>query len=119
MKELARKILRGWNDVAKSVEFVKVAEFEARHYNPLNKAVQIGKITDHPGLRIGPAANRNFNLVIVTMAMRVVAFAVDLAVLSFRQIGRVQTVGGGESISSGQMGFHDSPYTSTNRSSVS
>ena len=58
----------------------------------LHKAVQINQIADHPCLGINLPRNRDLHGVIVTVAMRVIAFAVDGLVLCGGHVIAVQPV---------------------------
>src|SRR5947209_7487942 len=92
MKQLARKILGCGHYVAKRVQLIKIAELKARHHDSLHKAVEIGEVADHSGCRIGLATYRDFDFVVMSMAIGIIAFAVNL-LISFRaELRRMEAV---------------------------
>src|SRR4051794_21115046 len=119
MEQLAGKILSCGHHISECVQLVEIAEFKLGHHNTLNEAVEVGEIANHSGFRIGLAAYGDLYFVIVSMAMRVVAFAIKLQVSFGAELGRVQPMRSRKLIPSCEMGLHASPYTSTKRSSVS
>ena len=58
----------------------------------VHKGIQVGKIRNHPGGRVDRAREEHFDGVVVAVAIRVVALAVDPAVFFFSQLHAMQAV---------------------------
>lgn len=77
-------------------------------YTNFNNILQIGHIYDHPGDRIDRPLHRNFQLIIVTVSVEIIALPEDLGVLFGRQMRGIKSMGGGKGLdpSYGQFRIH-------------
>jgi hypothetical protein len=75
----------------------------------LHKGVEIHQIADHSGLIVYLAAQPDLNRVVVTVAKRVIALAIDGAILVGRQLVAVQSMRRGKHVASSQVSLHASP----------
>ena len=75
----------------------------------LHKAIQVNQIAYHPGPGINLPRDRNLQRVIVAVAIRVVALAVDGLVLFRGHVIAMQPVRSGKPVAPCQIGLHASP----------
>src|ERR1700722_3533043 len=75
---------------------IQEAMVHALHHFALEYLFQVFQVQDHSGSRIGFSGNGDFESVVVSVSMRVIAFAEDAAVLFRREIRIVIEVRGGE-----------------------
>ncbi len=77
---------------------VQILMVVAGEHFPFDKAIEIDQIADHAGLFVDWAAYGDLERVVVSVAVGVVAFAVDGLIFGFGHGIAVQTMRGGEQI---------------------
>jgi hypothetical protein len=85
---------------------IEVHMFVARQDFARHETVQDRQIADHARARIHRTADRDFQRVVMTVAVRIVALAVGGAVLLGRHFLAVQPVRSGKPVSPGEVCFH-------------
>src|SRR5215469_4476416 len=90
-------------ELRQGVEILKV--IVSQHF-PFHKTVEIDEVADHAGLLIDRAADRDLEMIVVSVTVGVVAFAIGGLVLGGGHLIAVQPVRGGEKIAAGEMGDH-------------
>src|ERR1700677_1135704 len=89
-----RDIFHRWDQLTEFRKFhVQVLVIEAVENRRRNNALEIGDV-DQQSIGIGLAEERDLQLVVVAVAVRVVALAEDMSVLFFGGPGTVQAMGG-------------------------
>ena len=91
---------------AKHVERVEIGVIEAGEQICLCEGIEVGEVADHAGCGIDLAAEGDLHGVVVAVAVGVVAFAEDVAVLRCVVGLGVQAVRGAEVIAAIEVGFH-------------
>ena len=88
---------------------VQILQIEALQNLALHETIQIHQVADHPRALVHRPADRDFERVVVTVAIRVVAFAVSCSVFRLGHGIAVQAVRGRKHVAAGQVRFHASP----------
>src|SRR5229473_1619160 len=122
------KVLGGRRSLAEFRARVQILKIEPIQNFALHEAVQIRHIANHAGGFIHSSAHGDLEPVIVSVPIRVIAFAIGERVLRIGHSVAVQTVRGRKHIAAGQVRLHASPFMthpscspkkSTKRSGVS
>jgi hypothetical protein len=103
------QILRRRHMILKERVEIKIRMIESIHYFPLDASIKGNKIAHHSGLRINLTTYRNFDYIIVTVSMRVIAFAIDFTILLCAEYLVMETMRRAEAISPRKIGPHGSP----------
>src|SRR5947209_5131630 len=102
------EVLGGGDLLGKFFQGIQVFVVESRENFFLHEVVEIRKVAYHASLWLDLPADRDFHGVVVTVAIWVIAFAVGRLVLLWGHGFAVQAVGGGEQVTTREMGFHGS-----------
>src|ERR1700733_10570505 len=89
---LNSKILCRRNGVSKTIERIQIGVIETLQQMCLRESIELSQIADHSGLRIYLAAKRDLHGVVVSVAVRIVAFPEHHNVLRSIVALRVQPV---------------------------
>ena len=76
------------------------------HHQVLHQLLEHGQVRHHAGAPIDPAAHGDIEQVVVAVAIRPGALAVDRLVVGLAQLGAGEAMGGGEMGADRQEGFH-------------
>ena len=90
--DLYGKVFRGRNQVAKNFQRVQVGRIEPVEQVCSRERIQIAQVADHSGFRVDGAAERDLDDVVVPVPVRIVALAVDGAIVVRGEGVRVQPV---------------------------
>ena len=85
---------------------IQILEVKAGEHFPFNKTVEVHKVADHASSGVYRTADGHFKGIVVSVAVRIVALAVDGAVLGLRHIFAVQAMRSGKAVAAGEMSNH-------------
>ncbi len=103
---LDREVFRGGHTMGEFLQRIQVIQVVTREHFPFDEAVEIDEIADHTCAWIDRAADGDFESVVVSVAVRVVALAVGREIFFERHLGAVETVRRREVVAASEMGFH-------------
>ncbi len=92
LEDFDTQIFCSRHNLSKFLNHIQILQVIAVQHFPFDKAVQICQIANHAGARLDGAADRDFERVIVTVAMRIVALAVRSTIFFGGHLGAVQPV---------------------------
>ena len=98
-----------WHLVCEFRQGIKILVAEVGQDLALDESVEIHQVAYHAGARVHPSAYGDLELVIVSVAVRVIALAVGLAVPRVGHLRAVQAVRGREQVAPGKVILHASP----------
>ena len=106
--DLDAEIFRSRHGSGEFLQCIQILQVVAGEQFPFDESIKIDEVADHSGRGIDLAADCDFQGVIVSVSVRVVAFAVGREIF-FRGHGfAVQPMGGGEQIAAGEVGDENS-----------
>jgi hypothetical protein len=105
-EDLDGEIFRGGHFLGEFLQGIQILQIVAGEHFPFDEAVEIDEVADHAGGGIDGAADGDFEGVVVTVSVRVVAFAVSGDVFFGGHVGAMQAVRGREAIAAGEVSFH-------------
>ncbi len=106
-KDLAADIFGGRHDAAELGDFfVQIFLVEGLENFALDERVEVAQICDHPGRWINRAGDSHFQRVIVPVAVRIIALAIDALIFRVAQLRRVQTMRSREIVAPRKREFH-------------
>src|SRR5262249_14452318 len=112
-------VFRRWNYVLKLFHVIQIAVVVLFKNFAVHEAIQIGKIANHSSIRSRRSAYRHLENVIMSMPERIVALAVNPAVLFLAHGFVMEAMRCREFVPTGEICPHSSPYTSAKRSAFS
>src|ERR1019366_2058546 len=100
--DLNSQILRSWYRVRKHRHFpIQILVIERQHHFPAHQFIQRGRVHGPPRRPLQRSPHAHFHHVVVPVAVRVIALAVQTAILFLAQLRGMQTVRGGEFVPPG------------------